>query len=117
MTLERSDLEICFETPNGRVCLPIAATGPNIPSRQDDSLQLGDRLIISESAQELRRMLDFEALLIQTLKSCHGDPIERREELARILRREAEIVFERAESANLRAAPYFFHSQRRWPST
>lgn len=70
------------------------------------SLQLGDRLIISEAAQDLRRVLDFEAILVETIKTYDEDLLESRDQLARILAREADRVFGKAEDANLRAGPY-----------
>ena len=106
MTSEKFNPEICFETPAGRICLPIATTGPTVPRRQESSLQLGDRLIISESAHDLRRVLDFEAILVETIKTYDEDLFESRDQLARILAREADIVFGKAERANLRAGPY-----------
>lgn len=69
------------------------------------SLQLGDRLIINEAAQDLRRVLDFEAILVETIKT-DDDLLESRDQLARILAREADRVFGKAEDANLRAGPY-----------
>lgn len=106
MTSEKFNPEICFETPAGRICLPIATTGPTVPGRQESPLQLGDRLIISESAQDLRRVLDFEAILVETIKTSYKDLLVSRDQLARILAREADIVFGKAECANLRAGPY-----------
>lgn len=106
MTPDKIYPEICFETPTGRICLPIASTGPTVPGRQESSLQLGDRLIISESAQDLRRLLDFEAILVETVKTDDEAPVESRNQLARILAREAETVFGKAESATLRAGSY-----------
>jgi hypothetical protein len=107
MTPEKSYPEICFDTPTGRICLPIVTNGPTIPGRQESSLQLGDRLIISESALDVRRVLDFEAILVATIKTDDEALFESRDPLARTLAREAETVFGKAEGATLRAGPYF----------
>jgi hypothetical protein len=107
MTAENIPPEVCFDTAIGRICLPIASTGPIVPfPRRESSLQLGDKLIISESAQDLRRVLDLEAILVETLKTHDKGLFESRGHLARILAREAETVFEKAEHAVLRAGPY-----------
>lgn len=108
MTPDKSYAEICFETPTGRICLPIATTGPTVPSRQERSLQLGEKLILSESALDVRRLLDFEAILAETLQTEDGALFDGRHPLARALAREGEIIFGKAEAATLRAGPYFF---------
>ncbi|MDC4224073.1 MAG: hypothetical protein MPW15_07570 [Candidatus Manganitrophus sp.] len=110
MTPDKSYTEICFETPTGRICLPIATTGPTVPvpSPQERSLQLGEKLILSESALDVRRLLDFEAILAESVQMEDGAMFEGRRPLARTLAREGETVFGKAESATLRAGPYFF---------
>lgn len=70
------------------------------------SLQLGDMLIINEAARDLRHVLDFEAILVETIETYDEDRFESRDQLARILAREADMVFGKAECATLRAGPY-----------
>lgn len=70
------------------------------------SLQLGDMLIITEAARDLRHVLDFEAILVETIETYDEDRFESRDLLARILAREADMVFGKAECATLRAGPY-----------
>jgi hypothetical protein len=105
MKSEGFNPEICFETPTGRVCLPVATSVPDVPFHRDSSQQLGDKMIVSEASQDLRRLLDFEAILADTLNNYDEDSATSRAQLARILSREAETVYDKAEAANLRAAP------------
>ncbi|MES2933811.1 MAG: hypothetical protein V4805_10030, partial [Pseudomonadota bacterium] len=109
MANEQFPVEICFDTPAGRLCLPISSTGPTvppIPQPQVGTLQLGDRLTISACAQDLHRLLDFEAILVETVQAPDDNPVVSRDQLVRVLRREADHVLGNAEAAILRAGPY-----------
>jgi hypothetical protein len=93
--------EICFDTPSGRLCIPLTGTGPTAPATRGDTIDLADRLTMSHVASDLRRLLDFEAILVETVKA-HDGALAHREHLARVLAAEAHEVFERAETACLR---------------
>lgn len=102
MSTDAFNPEICFDTPAGRLCLPIGSS-PTFPHPLADG-RLGDRLALAEAAATVRRALELELILLDTIRSHDDSTQASRRDIAATLGREVDRRTTQAADALFRSA-------------
>jgi hypothetical protein len=92
--------EICFDTPVGRLCVPIASS-PTVPYPVADG-RLGEQLALAATAAQVRRALDLELILLDTIRSHDDSTRASRRDIAATLSREVDLRTTQAADALFR---------------
>lgn len=103
MSTDAFNPEICFETPVGRLCLPIGSS-PTVPYPVADG-RLGDYLALAATAAQVRRALDLELILLDTIRSHDDSTGPSRRDIATTLSREVDLRTTQAADALFRFGP------------
>lgn len=104
MSTDELNPEICFDTPVGRLCLPIVSS-PTVPYPAAPG-RLGDSLALAAAAAQVRRALDLELILLDTVRSPDDDTRgASRRDIAATLSREVDVRTTQAADALFRSGP------------
>jgi hypothetical protein len=103
MSTDAFNPEICFDTPVGRLCLPIVSS-PTVPYPVAGG-RLGDHLALAATAAQVRRTLDLELIVLDTIRSHDDRTGASRRDIAATLSREVDVRTTRAADALFRSGP------------